>query len=343
MKTLAISTNGGYTLWLGDNPHATGGNAVALGAGASATGSNSVALGAQSTDAGLANVVSVGGNGLTRTITNVTAGVNATDAANVGQVQAVQVQIAAIVNGQAGVCTVSASGGMQCSIPGQAASVATGSGAIAVGNGAQATGAGAIAQGQGAVASFAGAVAIGAGAQATADPTTAIGNNAIASATNATAIGANAVASATNSVALGQGSIADRANSVSVGSAQQTRQITNVAAGTSGTDAVNLNQLNASVSGIQNQITSSVAALQHQVRQDIDKMGASALAASQIAMPTAPGKTTIGVGVGTSGGQEAVALGIAHMPEFAKGVTFRVTVAAASSTVSGGAGVSVQF
>jgi len=28
MKTLAISTNGGYTLWLGDNPHATGGNAV---------------------------------------------------------------------------------------------------------------------------------------------------------------------------------------------------------------------------------------------------------------------------------------------------------------------------
>ena len=28
MKTLAISTNGGYTLWLGDNPNATGGNAV---------------------------------------------------------------------------------------------------------------------------------------------------------------------------------------------------------------------------------------------------------------------------------------------------------------------------
>jgi 4-amino-4-deoxy-L-arabinose transferase-like glycosyltransferase len=28
MKTWAISTNGGYTLWLGDNPHATGGNSV---------------------------------------------------------------------------------------------------------------------------------------------------------------------------------------------------------------------------------------------------------------------------------------------------------------------------
>ncbi len=28
MKTFAISTNGGYTLWLGDNPHATGSNVV---------------------------------------------------------------------------------------------------------------------------------------------------------------------------------------------------------------------------------------------------------------------------------------------------------------------------
>ena len=28
MKTLAVSTNGGYTLWLGDNPRATGGNQV---------------------------------------------------------------------------------------------------------------------------------------------------------------------------------------------------------------------------------------------------------------------------------------------------------------------------
>src|SRR3546814_16396454 len=46
-----------------------------------------------------------------------------------------------------------------------------------------------------------------------------------------------------NSVALGANSLADRANTVSVGSAGAERQITNVAAGTEDTDAVNLAQL----------------------------------------------------------------------------------------------------
>ncbi|MBN4747384.1 Surface-exposed protein, partial [Pandoraea nosoerga] len=41
----------------------------------------------------------------------------------------------------------------------------------------------------------------------------------------------------------GKGSIADRDNSVSVGSAGNERQITNVAAGTAATDAVNVSQL----------------------------------------------------------------------------------------------------
>ncbi|MFA9439331.1 YadA-like family protein, partial [Uliginosibacterium sp. sgz301328] len=45
------------------------------------------------------------------------------------------------------------------------------------------------------------------------------------------------------SVALGAGSVTDRINSVSVGSAGKERQITNVAAGTQDTDAVNLSQL----------------------------------------------------------------------------------------------------
>ncbi|MEX3681675.1 hypothetical protein AB3X89_31360 [Paraburkholderia sp. BR14320] len=62
-------------------------------------------------------------------------------------------------------------------------------------------------------------------------------------ATTRRALGAAASASADNSVALGQRSIADRANSVSIGSAGQERQITNVAAGTADTDAVNVNQL----------------------------------------------------------------------------------------------------
>ncbi|HEY4350464.1 MAG TPA: YadA family autotransporter adhesin, partial [Paraburkholderia sp.] len=62
---------------------------------------------------------------------------------------------------------------------------------------------------------------------------------------NTVAIGGNARAQADNSVALGSNSVADRANSVSVGAVGAERQITNVAAGTADTDAVNVAQLKA--------------------------------------------------------------------------------------------------
>ena len=58
-------------------------------------------------------------------------------------------------------------------------------------------------------------------------------------------MGVNAVAGATNSVAIGANSWNDRDDTVSVGDVGAERQITNVAAGTEGTDAVNLDQLNA--------------------------------------------------------------------------------------------------
>lgn len=63
------------------------------------------------------------------------------------------------------------------------------------------------------------------------------------SANNGVAIGAGASAE-TGSIALGSESVADRQNTVSVGNAGSERQITNVAAGIEGTDAVNVNQLN---------------------------------------------------------------------------------------------------
>jgi autotransporter adhesin len=63
---------------------ATGDNSTAIGAGSSATGDNSVAIGAGSV-ANQSNTVSVGSVGNERTITNVAAGVNTTDAVNVGQ------------------------------------------------------------------------------------------------------------------------------------------------------------------------------------------------------------------------------------------------------------------
>ncbi|MFM0022084.1 ESPR-type extended signal peptide-containing protein [Paraburkholderia azotifigens] len=94
---------------------------------------------------------------------------------------------------------------------------------------AQALGLESVSIGGGALAQGAGSIAMGSGAQALSD--------------KSVALGAGATATGSNAVALGQGSVADRANSVSVGSAAQTRQITNVAAGTEDTDAVNLKQL----------------------------------------------------------------------------------------------------
>ena len=60
---------------------------------------------------------------------------------------------------------------------------------------------------------------------------------------NAVVLGHNAKVTDEGGVALGAGSVADRANAVSVGSTGANRQIINVAAGTEGTDAVNVSQL----------------------------------------------------------------------------------------------------
>ncbi|HDR9511578.1 TPA: YadA-like family protein [Burkholderia cepacia] len=85
---------------LGVSAHASG-NSVAAGANsfagwrdtaigvqATAAGNSSVAIGFQSNDGGRDQVVSVGASGLTRAVTNVTAGTTTTDAANVGQLPA---------------------------------------------------------------------------------------------------------------------------------------------------------------------------------------------------------------------------------------------------------------
>ena len=69
---------------------ATGAGGVALGNGAASTGVGSVALGQGSTDGGASRVVSVGGVGTERRITNVGPALNGTDAVNLNQLQAAQ-------------------------------------------------------------------------------------------------------------------------------------------------------------------------------------------------------------------------------------------------------------
>ncbi len=88
---IAIGANsvarGDDNIAIGDAAVATGANSTAIGAEARATGANSVALGANSV-ATEANTVSVGTVGGERRIVNVAAGINATDAVNVAQLNA---------------------------------------------------------------------------------------------------------------------------------------------------------------------------------------------------------------------------------------------------------------
>ncbi len=144
--------------------------------------------------------------GLTRTIQNVTAGVNGTDAVNLNQLNT----------------KISGVGVNTFNLPDP---VATGAGSTAVAVGAVATGDYSVAFGQSSNAAGTSSTAIGRAAQA-------LGANSVA-------LGQGAVASATNSVAIGNGTVADRSNTVSLGG----RQLVNLAPGTNGTDAVNLNQL----------------------------------------------------------------------------------------------------
>ena len=267
---------------------ATGADSVAIGGAALSSGKNSVALGSNSV-ADRDNAVSVGAVGSERQVTNVAAGTAATDAANVGQLNAVSSSVtslsasaikydtnadgtpdyanATLGNGNAtGTALHNVAAGTSAmdavnlgqinDMIGQVTNIAnnaynplftadgdrntevatsSGSHSVASGANAMASGVNAIASGSTSVASGANAVALGANTSATAN--------------NAVAVGANASATANNSVALGAGSLADRANAVSVGTtaAGGQRQVTNVAAGTDGTDAVNVNQMQQSV------------------------------------------------------------------------------------------------
>ena len=93
-------------------------------------------------------------------------------------------------------------------------------------------------------------------ARATGSSSVASGPYSMALGSNSSAYGAKTVALGTNSVALGAGSVASRSDSVSVGylsadgNSQYTRQITNVTAGAAGTDAVNVDQLNAAIANV---------------------------------------------------------------------------------------------
>jgi autotransporter adhesin len=125
----------------------------------------------------------------------------------------------------------------------------------------------------------------------------------VASGTDAVAIGANSTASGNNSVALGAGSVADQDNTVSIGSSGSERRLTHVAPGVNGTDATNVNQLNA----LRNDLGSSITTLQRSAFSGV---------ASAMAMPTLTpreaGKTVVAAGIGNYKGYSAFGAGATY-------------------------------
>ncbi|MCP8472834.1 YadA-like family protein [Pseudomonas sp. ZM24] len=304
------SASGSSAVAMGDGASASGERSSAIGAGSSATSDNSVALGADSV-ADRDNSVSVGSAGNERQITNVKAGEADTDAVNVSQlreqgdtintnitnvdnrIKQASTDITHLQNGTDGMFQVNNTSNLPKPRPTGIDAVAGGAGAVASG-----------------------------------DNSAAIGTRAHASGHNATALGNGANAQGANSVALGANSVADRANSVSVGSAGNERQITNVAAGTQPTDAVNVSQLQQSIGDISNQYydyaDSRYNALRHDLKKQDDILSAGiagAMAMATLPQPYSPGASMATVGLGNYRGQGALAIGVSKISDNGKWIT----------------------
>ncbi|WP_017915650.1 YadA-like family protein, partial [Xanthomonas sp. SHU 308] len=194
-------------------------------------------------------------------------------------------------------------------------------------------------------------VAVGPTASAKSASTTAMGSNTTASGTNATAVGADAVASGagsvavgkgatateSNSVAMGQGSVADRADTVSVGSASNQRQITNVAAGTERTDAVNLGQLQDGLDSVEDWSRAYTDSRVDQVDRRASAGVAAAMAMASLPQAYQPDQSAAGVSLSSFRGEQAIAFGVSTISGSGR-YLFKVN---ASATTRGDAGVAV--
>ena len=110
---------------------------------------------------------------------------------------------------------------------------------------------------------------------------------------------------------MGAGSTAVAANTVSFGSAGNERRLTNVAAGISSTDAVNVGQLQSTAAGLQSQIgsvESQVINNQREAHRGI----VAAVAVAPVLMPSAPGKTTVALNTGYYRGETGVGVGVSN-------------------------------
>lgn len=135
---------------------------------------------------------------------------------------------------------------------------------------------------------------------------------------DAGAIGSGAWATGKNAVAVGQGSVADRDNSFSVGAKDNERQVTNVAAGTAPTDAVNVQQLNQNIAAANGYTDQRVGQMYNDLnsaKSDMFGGVASAMAVAGLPQPTAPGRSMVTAAVANYHGQQGFAAGYSYVTQ----------------------------
>lgn len=142
------------------------------------------------------------------------------------------------------------------------------------------------------------------------------------------------------SVAIGSGSVAAGDREVSVGAPGAERRITNVAAGTAPTDAVNKQQMDDRFSSERDYTDSRL----HAVDKRIDRMGAISAAYAGMAINTAglAGDNRVGAGIGSQNGRSALAVGYQRILGEQKNISVSLGGAFSGSdqSVSAGAGFS---
>ncbi|CAB3810887.1 hypothetical protein LMG27177_07565 [Paraburkholderia fynbosensis] len=218
--------SGAESIAIGGNALAIKANSLAIGTGATAAFANSTALGVNAiTDA--ENTLSVGAKGQEVRITHVADGINPTDAATVGQLDALQIQLLANTASTSGVKSMMQSSAAVLSYIAVSSNVVQGGSTtasddlntMAIGPMASAAGEGALAVGAGAIAGSSGSTAVGTAAAIASINATAIGEGATVGAfsDNAVSIGYNARASGVNATALGTTASATSIGAVAIG------------------------------------------------------------------------------------------------------------------------------
>ena len=196
-------------------------------------------------------------------------------------------------------------------------------------------------------------LAVGADNQVHAENGVAVGHRNTVDAKNGSAFGVESTVKAEGATAIGYQSIADRANTVSVGQKGLEKQITNVAAATQATDAVNLAQMQAANQQIEKYVNSLERAFVQQrfetdrrfeqVDQRFDRQGAMSAAMMNMANSTSglAGRNKLAVGTGFQGSEQAVAVGYQRMVN--ENTSLSISGAFSKDESSGGAGLGVSW